>query len=321
MVTSSDYNVFGIHNPAERYSWSAYHLLALLSSLIGDTIILYASFKRRDAFKINKSLVVIIQHIAISDLALASSCAFPRAASLLANSWVLGDALCYAKVYVTYLTYPTGTFFVLTLTLSKFLLLKYPLWISVWTRKKAQQLCICIWTLCSAVLVTFLALGKDDVLFDYRVYECDYGFRAEAWKIMIPILTILFQFIPSIIIIGATIPILMHLVTAMKLAKRLRRKVPWQGTFTVTITAAVYCISNLPLSAYFISMSDIQKDPSNMISIRYCRVSYFLVMLNVVANFYIYTLTIRSFRRFLLSYIPLLSSRTTRRAGKISHLK
>jgi hypothetical protein len=308
MVTSNDYNVFGIHNPAERYSWSAYHLLVLLSSLIGDTLILYVSFRRPDAFKINKFLVAIIQHIAISDLAQTSSVALPRLISLLEGRWILGDALCYAKVYVNYTVYPTNTLFVAVLTLSKYVILKHPLRSSACTRKRAHQLCVSIWVSCVAVPVTFLTLGKDDVLFDYRVYECDYGFRAEAWKIMIPLLSIIFQLAPTLIIVGVTIPTLRYLINARKSSKRFRvnsvNGAPsTQGTLTVGLTAIVFCLSNLPLLVYFIGKNFVTESPSSPFHVHFRRVAYFMALLNTMANFYIYTLTIRSFREFVLSLI------------------
>ena len=74
MMSSDDYGKFteyGIHIAAERYFWAANHLFVLLSSLIGDNLILYASFQE-DALKLNKFIVSVLQHIAVSDLLLAS---------------------------------------------------------------------------------------------------------------------------------------------------------------------------------------------------------------------------------------------------------
>ena len=106
-----NYSEYGRHNDVERYLWAAYHLVILLSSLIGDTLILYASFQK-DAFKLNNFLVAVLQHIAVSDLLLALSTASPRAASLLFNDWVLGNAMCYARVYISYWAYLAGIMFI-----------------------------------------------------------------------------------------------------------------------------------------------------------------------------------------------------------------
>ena len=88
MVLSNNYTIFGMHNNAERYFWAAYNLFVLLSSLIGDTLILYASF-HKGAFKLNKFIVTVMQHIAVIDLATAITAPLSVAVSLIANTWVL----------------------------------------------------------------------------------------------------------------------------------------------------------------------------------------------------------------------------------------
>ena len=93
MITTSNYTLYGMHNNAERYSWAAYHLYIFLSSLIGDSIILYSSFQK-DAFKVHQVIIAVIQHIAVSDIAVVILRVFPRMISLTANSRMIGDVLC-----------------------------------------------------------------------------------------------------------------------------------------------------------------------------------------------------------------------------------
>ena len=109
MKTFNNYSQpdFSIHNKAERYSWAAYHLFVLLSSLIGDTLILFASLQK-DAFKLNRFIVTAIQYIAVFDLAYAMTGVLPTIISLIANTWVLGAAICYLRVYLTYFIYLSG---------------------------------------------------------------------------------------------------------------------------------------------------------------------------------------------------------------------
>ena len=68
MINISDnYTVFGMHGTAERFSWVAFHIFVLLSSLFGDSLILYASVQE-GAIKLNKLIVTVMQYIAVSDL-------------------------------------------------------------------------------------------------------------------------------------------------------------------------------------------------------------------------------------------------------------
>ena len=260
MMSSDDYGKFteyGIHIAAERYFWAANHLFVLLSSLIGDNLILYASFQE-DALKLNKFIVSVLQHIAVSDLLLAFSCAFPAAASLLTNSWDLGNAMCYASVYVPMIAYSAGNVFIAIMSVGKLVILKYPeLRASHWAKKRGHQVCTSIWVGFLITLpVSYLVLGKDDVHFSYRVYSCEYGYNAEAQatKIIMPnsIFSMVFHLLPSCITIGCTIPILKYLVDAGKSARRVQATVPWQGAMAVILTAVVNCVSNFPLVVCYI---------------------------------------------------------------------
>ena len=162
---------------AERYTLAAYHLFVLLSTLIGDSLILFASFKK-GAFKLHPFIVTVIQHIAVSDLSYALLSVLPRAVSLLTESWVLGDsdALCYATVYFVYFNYAAGLFLIAALTTSKFMLLKYPFRCSTWTKKLAIGVCCISLTPPLIFPILFSVVDKADIVFDSAIYTCIYGF-------------------------------------------------------------------------------------------------------------------------------------------------
>ena len=210
--------------------------------------------------------------------------------------------MCYADVYTTYLMYPTGMFFTAVMTTIKFLLLKYPFRASTWTKKKGHQVCGIIWISCTVAFpITFVVLRKDDAMFDLRVYDCNYGFTAPAWEILMPIYAIIFAFLPSIIIIGTTIPTLKYLVDASKSARRVKGSIPWQGAMTVALTAICFCILNLPVFVYFTGKTFVDESSTSNFHTQYFRLVTFLMKLNIMANFYIYALTIKRFKRFLYS--------------------
>ena len=288
---------FGVHSPTERYAWSAYFLFALLSSLIGDTLILAASFER-SAFKVNKLIVHVIQHIAVSDIACAITTVFPALVSMVTNSWVLGEPLCHITAYSGYITYQAGTYLIAVLTTIKFLILKYPVKAATWTPKRAQQICSLIWV--SSFIVVFLqmVLKKGDQYFDYRRYACSRGTISGPWKKAVAVTASIFAFTPNVIIIVITVPTLRFVVAARRSARRVHGHVPRQGAVTVVLTALVYCISILPISVYQIVTVFIKEDGGS--HVEYYRMGCFFLMINIMANFYIYTLTIKTFRRFLV---------------------
>ena len=222
MINSSDYTVYGIESNTERYSWAGYHTFVVLSSLFGDTLILYATFQK-NAVRLNRSLVTVIQNLAISDIALALSSALPTAASLLTNS-DLKNTTCYPVVYMIYLMYPVSMLLIAVMTTIKLYLLKYPLRVVKLNRKKILHICIFIWIWCSlTVPITFIVLGGDDLHFDYRIYNCDYRFTEAAWKIIMPIYSIIFQLVPSCVIIGTAMPTMKYLMDVSRSARQVYR--------------------------------------------------------------------------------------------------
>ena len=211
MKTFNNYSQpdFSIHNKAERYSWAAYHLFVLLSSLIGDTLILFASLQK-DAFKLNRFIVTAIQYIAVFDLAYAMTGVLPTIISLIANTWVLGAAICYLRVYLTYFIYLSGMSLIAVLTTDKWLILKWPL-STKWTKKMAHQVCCLVVVPPLVPPLLALVLDKDDVMFDFRTYTCSYGFNADIWVKLLPIISTIHLFIPNIIIVATTVPTLRYI--------------------------------------------------------------------------------------------------------------
>ena len=296
----SDITKFGITNSSERYFWVTYFLFVFTSSIIGDSLILLASVQE-GAFKVNKSLVTVIQHIAICDITSSITTVLPGGISLVADGWVLGDMLCHLRLYVGNFAYLAGMSLIAVLTTSKFLILKYPLRAAKWmNRRTVHQVCCVIWGSVLVNTIVKLGIDKDDVYFDYRIYMCWYGFNSESWKILKLLPAFIFGLIPNVVIVATTVPTLKYLAAARKSARRAQGSVPWQGALTVALTSIVYCTSTLPYVANYIVQSFLKTNYQDRLSVKFYRITYFLLLVNIMSNFYICTLTIRSFRQFVL---------------------
>ena len=315
MVETTNFTKFGIHNDAERYAWVTYTIFVSLSSLIGDSLILYASFQR-DAFKLNKFIVAIIQHIAVCDIGYTISSIIPITTSLIANTWVLGDAMCYARVYLGHSIYPAGLFQITFLTASKMLLVKYPIRCSHWTVKRAHAICCLLTTTALTFPLLLLITDRHDIKFDYKIYTCDFMYSQKIWIWLQIVVSALNHFTPNIIIVATTIPTLMYLAAARKSAKRVRGSVPWQGALTVALTAIVSCLSNIPNITAEIFIKKLV-DETEQFSVQSTRVGKYFLFINIMSNFYIYALTIKSFRRFLRAKINSILSKFLPQLGTV----
>ena len=269
-------------------------MFVVLSSFLGSTTILIASTKYR-AFKLHKLVVIVIQHIAVCDLVTSLSFYLFKTVALLADGWVLGTELCNLQYYIRHYVTATGAYLICALTASKMLILRYPLRAGSLTARTAHIGCLAVWVCTISVPVIFI-IDDSGITFDYRIFDCMYDFSSLTWQWCKPILVLLFLIIPAITVVVTT----SYLLTmANRIAKRDRKTLKWQGLTTTILTASVYCISVFP--SFLIAMtSSIADSLSSTSELYFYRISVSCLTLNTISNFYIYCLTLPSFRAFLV---------------------
>ena len=282
---------------AEDYILALYNVFLILSSLVGDTLILYASFQR-GAFKLHKNVVIVMRYIAVTDLTSVISGTIPAVITWLANEWVLGDVICHIQVYIGVFSLFAGYLLVAVLTSTKFFTLKFPLRAGTWTRKMAHLVC-CLPLIIPLIQSVLLILDGGDT-FDSRVHLCTPGFTASFWKIAAPLFGFFMIFIPNLVVVSTTILILHYAISS---AQRVHESVKWQETLAVVLTAVVYLTSTLPIFVYHTAKDYITHDQTGTFHFHFYRLAYEIMGLNLISNFYIYTLMLRSFRGFLKSKI------------------
>lgn len=291
----------------QRYIWASYLLFVALSSLIGDTVILLAS-RNGDNFRLNKFLVTIMQYIAVCDIAVSITTILPSAASLIADAWILGDALCFVAIYLNYYYMSANTYLICVLSTGKILLLRNPAQARNWSKKRGHVICSVVWIFSLVFPIFKLTLG-DDVSFDYKTYTCHCGFSSSMLKRIMPFFTTASIIITNAVMMSTTIPTLKYLVKARNTAIQAKKSVPWQGALTVSFTAIVYCITTLPLGVYFFCRSIVGQE-NNVLNLLY-RYGAFSMYANISSNFFIYAFTITSFRKYLLKSIMEISGSIT----------
>ena len=292
----SNYTQFGIKNDGERYAYAGWLSLVVIGSLLGDTTILVASIKY-NAFNLQRIVVVVIQHIAVCDLINASFCTFPITVLTFTNSGGSNTILNYVSFAATYYVNTLSASLIAALSLGKLLLLKYPLRLRSWSKRRAHKICAGLWIASLSTPALYLAIDREDITFDYRVYTCSYMYSASIWKILLPIKTLLLLFIPNCIIIGSTVLLLNE---ARKVVRGSEGSLRWQGIMTVVLTATVYSVSFLPVTIYYIAEPSMVKEQEpGPFFVEFYRVAVCALNFNILANILVYSMTVTSFREFL----------------------
>ena len=309
-----------ISNDGLRYTWASYLIFIILSSFIGDSIILIASIKYK-AFQLHKIMVVIIQHIAACDI-MVSIFIIPRLSSIIANDWILGKFVCDLSAYALYYFLVVSSFLVTTMTASKLLILKYPWRANKMTCKQAHIGCVIVWIFVMAVPVTtFLAgyFGNFQIsTLSLVVYTCDFDIMKSTWVLIKP-LTVLFSavftFVPNAVVIVSTALLIKEAISISR-RSHVRTSLKWQGISTTVLVVLVYCISVFPNALYRALESSVPFHQESVFHHGFRRFTKSALCLNTISNFYIYSLTVSSFREFLLRKLKISQQNGTIRTSK-----
>ena len=289
----------GIKNDVLKFSWVAFLVFVAISSMIGDTIILIATIKYK-AIKLNKTIVVAIQHIAVCDLMVVLTYVLPKIISIIAGEWVFGNIACDLIPYTNFFVFSTGMFLVSFMTTIKMLHIKYPLrFVRYTSTKMAHCLCSASWIGALVCLTLIIFIYKDsNEIFSYRGYGCIFTNTVEKLSFLRPIVAALCFFGPACVVTATTGYIL---VKAKGTAERIHRNMKWQGTLATILTALFYIVSAAPQLLYrFLEHVYSSEYKSNThLFVHFYRVADSFLLFNTISNFYIYCLTITSFRAFV----------------------
>ena len=292
----------------ERSLLALYNIIVVLTLLIGDSLILVSTVKY-NAIKLHKVIATVIQHLAVSDILVTIFKVTPQTISVVADSWILKTVLCHAQYNSSVIF--SGATMILTccMTTSKLLIVKYPLRAGSWSTRQGHRMCSIVWALLLLfflpLLVTNTVSGADNIYFSRVLYQCDYDYASSetpAWQKWYSVLVLGFVTVITHAVLFVTS--LLLLITAKRAASLQSETVRWQGTVTVLLTVTVYFISWLPWFIVY-PTRHLQDSP------RPVRAAYFLQNLNIMANIFVYTLTLKSFRQFLVSRFALLSRSST----------
>ena len=272
--------------------------MILLASLIGDSIILIATTKYK-AIKLHKVIITVMQHMAVCDLMQAVLTVFPVTLGLITDHWVMGELLCHVQYNISWVCAPVAVFLTSAMTTLKLIIVKYPLRTGAWSTWLGHKICSSLWLLVIACYTPLLAGNllyiRDTIYFSYEDYSCAYDYLSPTLPSWFP------WYAPtSIAVLGILsyttliVTSVLLLIVASSAASRHGETLRWEGVITILLTAIVLLFSYLPFSVVMVAwLFGIELSNSTF------RAIFHLTYLNIMANFFVYSLTVRSFRNFL----------------------
>lgn len=315
MVGSNEVELYGIKSDVERYAWIAYLSVVVVSALCGDVFILLAA-RRDKVFKLHVWIVALIQQIAVCDLVMAVGYITPIIISLIYQRWVLWDAFAYLQEFLAFTAFPISNILVCALTTSKYMLLRYRLETRSWTARRAHCASAVLWLVCSLFSCSLFLLNGQ-LQFSYVSYEVDFKKGGSAFWKYTELCVGLLYCVPICVVILTSMLTAKFLVHARRVARRSGGSFRWQGILAILLTGVIYCISSLPYTVYKMRSPFVNSSGYSYFHVEFKRHSEYINLLNVMANFYIYSLTVRSFRRYLHGRIENMATGTLRRLSSL----
>ena len=294
--------LYVITDDRERYIFILWSLITLIASLIGDGIILVAT-TRYNAIKLQKVIIAAMQHMAICDLLLNAFKVFPITLAFITDRWVVGELLCEVSENMSWVCAEVTVFQTSTLTSLKLIILKTPLKSRVWSSRFGHKIFTLVWLLAvvvySPVLFVKIIYLRDAVYFSYYDYNCSYSYSSPnlpswyKWYFLI-----IFPAVYALSFVALLATSICILVVAKKASSQHGRTLRWEGVITVLLTVGILLLSTLPFGVAFLT---------SLLGVKHgagVRRSVLLVQyLNTMANFFVYSITVKSFRKFLKLYV------------------
>ena len=126
---------------------------------------------------------------------------------------------------------------------------------------------------------------------------------SEIWLYLKPPIAIFAVIAPVCIVVVTSVNLLL---IARKFAQKDRQSMKWQGIITTVLTSTVFCISFLPMFLFLVLdpflKTEVKVQKSNLFLLK---VAISFLLLNTISNFYIYCMTVSSFRTFVLSRLQM----------------
>ena len=294
-----------ITNTAELVIWGTINVIILLTTIPGDAVVLIGTIKY-NAIRQHKVIVAIIQHLAVLDIGAAIFVVLPTIQVMITGSWEFGMFLCHVNAQIYLILAMMSPTLICFMSAIKLYIVKNPLKTATWTLKLGHKICTGLWVLILILhtprtLFSFIHPGNT-IYFDFITYNCYYDVEDVASKAEVTWYTFIatsLVVILNAVLIGTSIALL---VVAKNAADRFRNSLRWEGITTVLATVAVYLLTTLPPLAEAIAVLAKYK-----FSMSASHAAYQLMRVAVMTNFFIYCLTVSSFREFLKSSIlPLL---------------
>ncbi|XP_063686084.1 galanin receptor 2a-like [Bolinopsis microptera] len=290
-----------------------YQFIMITTAIVGNSIVVYAT-KMFNAIHLDSASVLLIQNLAVTDIALIMIAYVPKLVTLYTGRWVLGPVICYLTAFCQFVP---GAVEIITLTCIsayRWYMVRFPF------RRTPKAfatkvLILLMWLAAMTFPVIFVTANKSRAIFDVRTLACSTNIGFHHRYLALAAL-FFFGILPvalTIILNLYTLACAFWITHSTSPAKTYNK----QALITVNAICWIFVLSWVP---YIIRA--IMATLSIPLPLWFYTMQYNLNIISLTFNPIVYTITNRRFRRFILRRISrIVSSQlplSLRSAGKMN---
>ncbi|XP_063694102.1 galanin receptor 2b-like [Bolinopsis microptera] len=256
---------------AASYTESVFYAIFLavgnLVGLFGNVLVIAATIgQQANHFKLDQGTIILLRHLAISDVLFTLLYPVPIMVVYIARSWVFGAEVCYLIGLIISLPATANMNFILVMSLYRYVRCRFPLKVTQITPFMATIGCLIMWAL-SCIFPVYTLAVKLRIVFNVKLASCSFTFPKSTGNAILIFGTTV---VPFLVIVSLNVLLWLHVraftrhlsakldsksrreMTEMekKQSKRFRASYR-QGVITTTFITALFAVTWMPTVVRF----------------------------------------------------------------------
>eukprot|EP00116_Pleurobrachia_bachei_P003229 sb/3463491/ len=181
-------------------------LIGNTTGLLGNILVIVATFNRHGTFRLDQATIILLRHLAISDVIFLFTYPFNINITYLVGEWVFGETFCIMTGYLVTVPTVANINIILAISIHRYVRCRYPMSMPRLTPLRSNILCAAIWTVSCGFFAYILASGYS-VSFSPNLAACSFDYPQTTGNL---IMIICVTDVPFLAIVTLNILLLMH---------------------------------------------------------------------------------------------------------------
>ena len=265
-------------SPALCILYSTILLPCNVIGLLGNLLVIAATFNKQGTFKLDLGTVIFLRHLALADVLTILMYPIPMTVVFMYQAWVFGDLLCNVIGHAITVPVFANINFILVISVHRYMRCRFPLKVHQLTPRRSTIMCGALWAFSCVFTVYTYAMSMSSE-FNQVLATCTFPFQRST---MNAVMIILSTAVPFAIIVSTNVFLWFHVHTFTQRQEKRRKLKPepekpepeqkrkttlsrmksfkrWtdavaasnQGIITTTVVTALFAVTWLPTVVRF----------------------------------------------------------------------